>query len=232
MRSLRGTVFYMKTNILEDFCICISAPLTGVEGGVKTLLVFDTSVWFTLPPRIQGEAILLNLWLCRKFAWSCWLKLSRGSSVTKKSCFITFCQPSLVFYLNFLFQLQLEKELLVDQDLIFQSRQILNWLKQRIWLVNFSSASFVKQKSSIFQLLASAFLSPKSGSSPSFYVSCACVWRNSATTCRASASFCWMEIQLNSLNAKVVIKKKPVNWFAKQINWLVSTWWQLWHLIS
>ena len=44
MRSLRGTVFYMKMNILQDFCICISAPLTGVEGGVKTLLVFDTSV--------------------------------------------------------------------------------------------------------------------------------------------------------------------------------------------
>ena len=31
--------------------------LTGVEGGVKMLLVFDTSVWFTLPPRIRGEAV-------------------------------------------------------------------------------------------------------------------------------------------------------------------------------
>ena len=44
MRNLRGTIFYMKTNILQDFCICISAPLTGVEGEVETLLVFDTSV--------------------------------------------------------------------------------------------------------------------------------------------------------------------------------------------
>ena len=55
----------------------------------------------------------------------------------KKVLFHYFCKPSLVFYLNHLFQLQLEKELLVDQNLIFQSKQILNWLKQRIWLVNF-----------------------------------------------------------------------------------------------
>ena len=51
-----------------------SSRLTGVEDGVKMLLVFDTSVWFALPPRIRGEAVLLNLWLCRKFAWPCWLK--------------------------------------------------------------------------------------------------------------------------------------------------------------
>ena len=41
MSNLRGTIFYMKTNILQDFC---SALLTGVEGGAETLLVFDTSV--------------------------------------------------------------------------------------------------------------------------------------------------------------------------------------------
>ena len=27
MRNLRGTVFYMKTNVLQDFHICISAHL-------------------------------------------------------------------------------------------------------------------------------------------------------------------------------------------------------------
>ena len=29
----------------------------------------------------------------------------------------------------------------------------------------------------------------------------------------------------NSLNAKVIILQKPVNWFALQINWLVFVWW-------
>ena len=45
-----------------------SSRLTGVEGGVKMLLVFDKSIWFTLPPRRRGEAVLLNLWFYRKFA--------------------------------------------------------------------------------------------------------------------------------------------------------------------
>ena len=30
MRNLRGTVFYMKTNELQDFHICISVPLIHV----------------------------------------------------------------------------------------------------------------------------------------------------------------------------------------------------------
>ena len=29
MRNLRGTTFYMKTNVLEDFDICISVPLSA-----------------------------------------------------------------------------------------------------------------------------------------------------------------------------------------------------------
>ena len=29
MRNLRDTIFYMKTNVLQDFCICISVPLKG-----------------------------------------------------------------------------------------------------------------------------------------------------------------------------------------------------------
>ena len=68
----------------------------------------------------------------------------------KKVLFHYFCQPTLLFHNNFSFQLQLEKELLVDQDLLFQSKQILDWWKQRIWLANFSNALFVEQKSSIF----------------------------------------------------------------------------------
>ena len=53
-----------------------------------------------------------------------WVQL-RLSSVTK-SPVLLFLPAIIGFYLNFLFQLQLEKELLVDQDLIFQSKQILN----------------------------------------------------------------------------------------------------------
>ena len=40
-----------------------------------------------------------------------------------------------------------------------------------------------------------------------------------------------MDSILDSLKAEVVIIKKQVNWFALQINWLVSIWWQLWHLM-
>ena len=36
----------------------------------------------------------------------------------------------------------------------------------------------------------------------------------------------------NSFNAKVAIILKPVNWFALQINWRVSIWWWIWHLMS
>ena len=70
------------------------------------------------------------------------------SSLAEESSFIIFSIIS--FYLNFLFQLQIGKQLLVDQDLIFQSKQILNWLKQRICLFNFSGTILVEQKSSIF----------------------------------------------------------------------------------
>ena len=35
------------------------------------------------------------------------------------------------------------------------------------------------------------------------------------------------QLSVNSLNVNVAIIQKPVNWFAKQINWLVSIWWQL-----
>ena len=30
---------------------------------------------------------------------------------------------------------------------------------------------------------------------------------------------------VNSLNTKVATIEKPVNWFAEQINWLISIWW-------
>ena len=35
----------------------------------------------------------------------------------------------------------------------------------------------------------------------------------------------WVRRADNSLNAKVVIILKPINWFAEQINWPVSIWW-------
>ena len=34
----------------------------------------------------------------------------------------------------------------------------------------------------------------------------------------------------NPLSAIVALIQKPVNWFAVQVNWLVSTWGQHWHL--
>ena len=36
----------------------------------------------------------------------------------------------------------------------------------------------------------------------------------------------------NLLNVSIALIKKPVNWFAVQINWLVSIWGQHWHLIG
>ena len=37
---------------------------------------------------------------------------------------------------------------------------------------------------------------------------------------------------INPLNASTAFILKPVNWFAVQINWLVSTWGQHWHLLG
>ena len=31
MRNLRDTIFYMKTNVLQDFHICISVPLNKIK---------------------------------------------------------------------------------------------------------------------------------------------------------------------------------------------------------
>ena len=83
------------------------------------------------------------------------------------------------------------------------------------------------KKVQFFQLSASAFLSLKPYSSPSFYLSCACVWRNSATICRASASFCWMEIQLNKLclngsKSEIIIFKSKQKTITKHFNFRVS----------
>ena len=68
------------------------------------------------------------------------------ATINKLFLLYYFSQSSLAFYLNFLFQLQPERERLVNQDLIFQSKQILNLLKQIIWLVNFWSTLFDEQK--------------------------------------------------------------------------------------
>ena len=37
---------------------------------------------------------------------------------------------------------------------------------------------------------------------------------------------------INLSNESVSLIYKPVNWFAQQINWLVSIWGQHWHLMS
>ena len=63
-------------------------------------------------------------------------------------------------------------------------------------MVNFSALYLSRKKVQFFQLSHNAFLSLKPRSSPSFHLLCACVWRNLATICWASASFCWMEIKL------------------------------------
>ena len=95
---------------------------------------------------------------------------SNGSSylwvLFQKSPVSLFSPAIIRLYLNFLFQLQLEKELLVDQELqilqilqIFQSKQILSWLQQRIWLVNLSGAIFLLgRKFQFFQIGARFFL--------------------------------------------------------------------------
>ena len=54
------------------------------------------------------------------------------ATINKLFLLYYFSQSSLAFYLNFLSQLQPERERLVNQDLIFQSKQILNLLKQII----------------------------------------------------------------------------------------------------
>ena len=40
MSNPRGTIFYMKTNVLQDFCICIRVPLSKFKnpGFLDTLL--------------------------------------------------------------------------------------------------------------------------------------------------------------------------------------------------
>ena len=37
---------------------------------------------------------------------------------------------------------------------------------------------------------------------------------------------------VNPLSASVALIYKPVNWFAQQINWLVSIWGKHWHLMG
>ena len=39
MRNLRGTICYIKTNVLQDFRICMSVPLKSVQiSNVKTMI--------------------------------------------------------------------------------------------------------------------------------------------------------------------------------------------------
>ena len=42
MRNLRGTIFYMKANVLQDFHICISVPLSTSFGKDEKEYPFDS----------------------------------------------------------------------------------------------------------------------------------------------------------------------------------------------
>ena len=49
---------------------------------------------------------------------------------------------------------------------------------------------------------------------------------------KLNVALIFFNFPFNSLNAKIAMIQKPINWFAEQINWLVSIWWQLWCLLS
>ena len=126
-----------------------------------------------------------------------------GEVLLQKSPISSLLPAISSFYLNFLFQLQPENKLLVDQDLIFQSKQLLSWLKQIIWSVNFSSAIFAEQEKLIFF---------------NFWLAPFCRWNQEAQlhfvshahaldVTRASASFRWMEIQLKAWEIFMTLAK-------------------------
>ena len=48
----------------------------------------------------------------------------------------------------------------------------------------------------------------------------------------SSNLLCLIKYGVNPLNASIAPTQKPVNWFAVQINWLVSIWGQHWHLMD
>ena len=125
---------------------CLSSGLTGVIG-VKILLVFDS-------PYIQ-ECKLKQFHLTLVYVENL-RNLVGWSYKQEKFCYIRdvflfffflsfffFASHHLFFIWKFYFNFNflLETELLVDQDLIFWSKQI---LKRKIWLVNFTSVQVSK----------------------------------------------------------------------------------------
>ena len=59
------------------------------------------------------------------------------------------------------------------------------------------------------------------------------VWLGSECTSIPTVKFSWdYEEYVKPLNAGAVLIQKPVDWFTKQVNWLVSIWEQHWHLMG
>ena len=59
------------------------------------------------------------------------------------------------------------------------------------------------------------------------------VWLGSEYTSIPTVKFsCDYEEYVKPLNAGAVLIQKPVDWFTKQVNWLVSIWEQHWHLMG
>ena len=55
MRNLRGTIFYMKTNVLQDFHICISVPLKIMFSKILVVLSHRSFSHFHILLLLQGR---------------------------------------------------------------------------------------------------------------------------------------------------------------------------------
>ena len=65
MRNLRGTIFYMKTNVLQDFHICISVPLKIMFSKILVVLSHRSFSHFHILLLLQGRFfgdIVINAW--------------------------------------------------------------------------------------------------------------------------------------------------------------------------
>ena len=65
MRNLRGTIFYMKTNVLQDFHICISVPLKIMFSKILVVLSHRSFSHFHILLLLQGRLfgdIVINAW--------------------------------------------------------------------------------------------------------------------------------------------------------------------------
>ena len=61
MRNLCDTVFYIKTNVLQNFCFCISVPLSGMK--TKSLIKLRISFLLKLNTDDLNQQIHYNKYL-------------------------------------------------------------------------------------------------------------------------------------------------------------------------